>query len=107
MFASFQVVQLEAAFPKETTYCSSEQIFCFSAEGSGVRKVSQTNGCGVDNQAFEIEVYFTYSSAFKKITPDLVLIKMSSFSQEDNITDSSSVKSQTKKKKKSLGSYLR
>ncbi|XP_029009151.1 sodium/nucleoside cotransporter 1 [Betta splendens] len=51
------------------------------SEASRVRKVSQTNGTGVDNQAFEIE--------------------------EDNITDSISVKSQTeKKKKKGLGSYL-
>ncbi|TDH09731.1 hypothetical protein EPR50_G00089010 [Perca flavescens] len=45
-----------------------------------LKNLAHTNGNGVDNQAFEIE--------------------------EDNITDTSSVKSQTKKTKKGLGSYL-
>ncbi|XP_078112349.1 sodium/nucleoside cotransporter 1, partial [Sander vitreus] len=55
---------------------------CFSAETNGVqlKNLTHTNGNGVDNQGFEIE--------------------------EDNITDTSSVKRQTKKTKKGLGSYL-
>ncbi|XP_030588032.1 sodium/nucleoside cotransporter 1 [Archocentrus centrarchus] len=45
-----------------------------------VNKISYTNGNGVDNQAFEI--------------------------QEDDINESNSIKSETKKPKKGLGSYL-
>ncbi|KAF1386703.1 hypothetical protein PFLUV_G00097650 [Perca fluviatilis] len=49
-------------------------------DGVQLKDLAHTNGNGVDNQAFEIE--------------------------EDNITDTSSVKRQTKKTKKGLGSYL-
>ncbi|CAK6951053.1 sodium/nucleoside cotransporter 1 [Scomber scombrus] len=48
--------------------------------GIQLKSANHANENGVDNQAFDIE--------------------------EDNMTDSSSVKSQTQKKKKSLGSYL-
>ncbi|KAI3371316.1 hypothetical protein L3Q82_023937, partial [Scortum barcoo] len=51
------------------------------SNGVQLKKVNYTNGNGVDNQAFEIE--------------------------EDNITDTNSVKGRTEKTKKGLGLYLR
>lgn len=104
-----RLIKLKHAFPKG---CCTEVNYncCFSAETDGVQPKSFThlNGSGVDNQAFEIEV--CHISFFKENGATwsfLFINKMTLFSQEDNITDTSSVKRQTKKNKKGLGSYLR
>lgn len=59
IFTSFLVVRVEAAFPKDPTEHSSEQLFCFSVKIDEPND-TQTKRNGVDNQAFEMEVCFTF-----------------------------------------------